>query len=95
MLVGKNDGSWRLCIDYRAPNSKTVKDRFPIPVVDELIDELASNWIHNKIDLRVGYHQLAVAHEDVHKTAFKTHHGLFKFLVMPFGLSNAHASFQS
>ena len=94
LFVQKKDGSLRMCVDYRAMNTQTVRDRYPLPKIADSLIAWAKPRIFSSLDLQSGYHQIRVAEQDVPKTAFITHKSLYEYLVMPFGFSNTPAAFQ-
>ena len=93
IFVKKKDGTLRMCVDYRPLNAVTVKNKYPLPRIETLFDQLAGAKVFSKIDLRSGYHQIKIRPQDIPKTAFSTRYGLYEYLVMSFGLTNAPAFF--
>jgi hypothetical protein len=94
VFAPKPDGTWRMCVDYRALNKLTVKNRWPLPRIDDMLDKLSTAKCFSSLDLTHGYHQIRLSPEDIPKTAFRTHLGLYEYTVIPMGLTNAPATFQ-
>lgn len=95
MLVKKSDGSWCTCVDYRSLNQHTLPNKFPIPLINDLLDKLHSVAYFSKLDPSSGYNQMRVVETDVAKTAFRIHNGRYEFLAIPFGLTNAQPLFKT
>jgi hypothetical protein len=95
LFVNKKDGSRRMCVDYRSLNEVTIKNKYPLPRIEDLFDQMRGATVFSKIDLRSGYHQLKIRTEDIPKTTFTTRYGLYEFLVMSFGLTNAPSYFMN
>ena len=93
LFVKKNDGTFQMCIDYRELNKITIKNKYPLPRIDDLFDQLQGAQIFSKIDFRSSYHQLRIKREDIFKMAFRTRYGHYEYMVMPFGLANTLAVF--
>ena len=94
-MLKNNDGTLHMCIDYQYLNKETIRNCYPMPCIDDLFDQLKGASVFSKIDLRSGYHQLRIKEEDIPKTAFRTRFGHYEFVVVPFGLSNATATFMN